>query len=298
MKKKPVNIQHQKINGHISMFIAAVYLMLILFGIVSVFEPGWLKELASSGKSTEALVMHEYGNNFLNNQEYEMAINQYRKALSINPDMGEAWANLGVALKQLQDYPNAMAAFEKAITFGNIPHDAVYYNMAEVFQTLGQPDKAVEYFYKSAEAAPFPMASYQKAGELLNNLGKYDQAFSAFDLALKHACTMHNCYVGMLKRDYHLFSDSLEKQNINRLTDRYKASPDLSHYDELTFQTALAKNPYLASIHNQIGYAYAMNKEYQKAIESFNTALKIKPDFQNARSNLNAAYSMLQKGGM
>jgi superkiller protein 3 len=298
MKKQNINIKHSLINRFISALIVSIYMMLLIFGGVSLFEPNWLKDLSSTGKSTEALTMQEYGNWFLNHNEYEMASGQYKKALSINPDMAEAWANLGVALKHMARHPEALAAFEKALTYKDIPHDAVYYNMAEIFQIQGKPDKAVEYFYKSAETASFPMISYQKAGELLNNQGKWGAAFEAFQNALENSYTMQNCYTGMLKRDYHLFTDTLDKQNIKLLKENYNAATDLKSYDETAFEMALAHNPFLASIHNQIGYAYAMNKEYQKAIESFNTALKIKPDFQNARSNLNAAYSMLQKGGM
>ncbi len=285
------------INGVISLFLVMIYSGLIIFGIISLLSPDWLKNLSVKGRVSEAITMQNYGDYFLNRQEYEMAISQYKKAIAINPEMAEAYVNLGVALKQSNDYENALAAFNKALEFENVMHDATYYNMAVIFQEQNKPEQAIQHFLKSASTAPFPVFSYQRAGELLNNMGRWNQAFETFNHAIENLFTMQNCYTGMLKRDYNLFDDENVKQKIKLLLDKGIENIDLSSYDEKAFNDALTRDPNLAGIYNQYGYTYAMNGNFEKAIEYFNLALQIKPDFQNARSNLNAAWNQLNAQG-
>lgn len=296
MKTPDINRKQNVVNGFISLFIVVVYSCLIIFGMVSLFEPGWLRDLSGTGKVSEATTMHTYGDQFLNREEYDMAIIQYRKALSINPDMSEAWINMGVAMRQQRDYEGALSAFEKALTYENVPHDATLFNMAEIFQEQNNPEQAVSYFLKSALISPFPMISYQKAGEILNNKGRWDRAFEVFNQALENVYTMKNCYRGMLKRDYHLYEDTLVKQNIDRLLKEDVDQTNFTMYDEKAFQDALSSDPHLAGIYNQFGYTFAMKGDYRRAIEYFTKALQIKPNFQNARTNLDAAWNMINKG--
>ncbi len=297
MKTQDLSTRQNTINGYISLCIIFIYTGLVLFGLVSIFEPNWLKDLSGTGRVSEAVTMHTYGDQFLNKQAYDIAITQYRKALKINPDMPEAWINMGVALKQKKDYEDALLAFDKALDYPDVPHDATYYNIAEIYQEQNKPEDAVAYFLKSATTAPFPMVSYQKAGEILNNKGKWNRAFEVFNMALENAFTMKNCYLGMLKRDYHLYDDTLVKHNIGRYLERGMEQTDFAVYDEKAFQDALSRDPHMAGCYNQFGYTFAMTGDYQRAIEYFNKALQIKPDFQNARSNLNAAWNMMNAGG-
>lgn len=281
------------INGVISLFLVMIYSGLVIFGITSLLEPDWLKNLSGTGRVSEAITMQNYGDYFLNRQEYDMAVTQYKKAIKINPDMAEAYINMGVALKLKKDYENSMAAFNKALEFENVMHDATYYNMAVIFQEQNKPEQGIQYFMKSAETAPFPMISYQKAGELLNNMGRWNQAFETFNHAIEHAFTIKNCYSGMLKRDYNLYDEENVKLSIKELMDKGIENIDLSSYDEKAFNDALTRDPQLAGIYNQFGYTFAMTGNFEKAIEYFNLALQIAPDFQNARTNLNAAYNRL-----
>jgi tetratricopeptide (TPR) repeat protein len=293
MKKNEKTFSDQKINKIVTLVISTIYFILVSFGIVSMVQPDWLKKMSTVGQVSEAVTMQNYGDYFLNNQNYMMAIAQYNKAIAINPQMAEAYSNRGIAWKFLKEYNNAMADFEKALTFDNILHDATYYNIAEIYYELNKLDLALEYYIKSAECAPFPLLAYQKAGELLNNTEQWDLAFETFNKALENSFTLKNCFRGMLLRDFYLFSDTVVKNEIATLLETGINNIDLSTYDEKAFNDALTRNPHIASIYNQYGYAFGMTGNYEKAIECFNIALQIKPDFQNARNNLNAAWNMI-----
>lgn len=295
MKSKVKPEEYKLTNMVISILILLIYATLLIFGITSLISPNWLRDLSKAGRVGEAVTMQYYGDHFLNTGDYEMAIIQYNKALLINPEMAEAHINRGVAYKLAGDYESALKSFEKGLEFEDALQDATYYNMAEIYQEQDKPDMAIQHFLKSAELAPFPLMSYQKAGEIMNNRAQWREATETFNKALANAFTMENCYLGMLKRDYHLFADTITRMKIKKLLDLGISSIDLSSYDEIVFNDALRRDPLLAGIYNQFGYTFAMTENYEKAIEFFNIALQIRPDFQNARSNLNAAYNRMSQ---
>lgn len=296
MKTPDKTKQDHTLNGIISMIITFIYASLIIFGIISLQNHDWLQRLSGKGKKTEAVTMQTYGDNFLNTGDYEQAINQYDKAISINPQMAEAYSNRGVALKMLKQYDAALQSFTKALEFKNKQQDAAYYNLGEMYRDQNNALKAIEYFYKAAETSPFPMDPYHKAGELLNNTGKWDQSLATFKLAIENSLTIENCYEGMLKRDYFLYDEDI-KSKIKALQEAGVNEQVLKSFDKKSFDDALNRNPVMAGICNQMGYAYAMQGDYQTALQNFTRAVQIKPDFFDAQKNLNAALKMINSAG-
>ncbi len=58
---------------------------------------------------------------------------------------------------------------------------------------------------------------------------------------------------------------------------------------------ALRREPENAKIHNSLGIAYAEQGEMEKAVKSFSKAVTIKPDYHNARDNLERGLRELRK---
>ncbi len=291
MKNTENSSLENQINKFIGIVIFSFYLILIIFGIISLNSPDWLKNISHIGRESESRTMKNYGDYFLNNKEYEMAIAQYNKAIAINPNLSEAYSNLGIAYKFIGDNKAAITHFEKALSYDSTLHDATYFNIAEILNKVGKPNKAISYYIKSAEISPFPLYALQKAGEILNNTKQWNLAIETFNKALENNFTMKNCYNGMLKRDYYLFLNKETKKEIKKFIDLGIDNIDLSSYDEKIFNKYMNDYPEVAGVYNQYGYTYAMLGNFDEAINYFNLALEIKPDFQNAKNNLNAAYS-------
>lgn len=76
------------------------------------------------------------------------AIACYRKGLEYAPQAGEQWLDLGILLRQLQDYPQAMDAFYQACIHGDPGYNGCLYagNMAEL---LGDDQAAIGYYRMS-----------------------------------------------------------------------------------------------------------------------------------------------------
>jgi protein O-mannosyl-transferase len=58
----------------------------------------------------------------------------------------------------------------------------------------------------------------------------------------------------------------------------------------LLWSDAVRKSPNKARPHNNLGYAYALRDDWDRAIEEFRTAARLDPDFLLARKNLRDAY--------
>jgi tetratricopeptide (TPR) repeat protein len=58
----------------------------------------------------------------------------------------------------------------------------------------------------------------------------------------------------------------------------------------LLWSDAVAKSPNKARPHNNLGYAYALRDDWDRAIEEFRTAARLDPDFILAQQNLRDAY--------
>lgn len=64
----------------------------------------------------------------------------------------------------------------------------------------------------------------------------------------------------------------------------------LYHDRLLLWSDAVAKSPNKARPHNNLGYAYALRDDWDRAIEEFRTAARLDPDFILAQQNLRDAY--------
>lgn len=58
----------------------------------------------------------------------------------------------------------------------------------------------------------------------------------------------------------------------------------------LLWSDAVAKSPYKARPHNNLGHAYAQSGQWERAIEEFRVAARLKPDYVLAQDNLRRAY--------
>jgi len=79
---------------------------------------------------------------FLQQQEYQQAVEAFTQAIRINPKMAEAYSNRGIAWKGLGDIEKAITDFTRAITLAPRLAEA-YCNRAGMWYMLGKWDKAV-----------------------------------------------------------------------------------------------------------------------------------------------------------
>lgn len=90
---------------------------------------------------------------YYDNQQFDIAIQHYRIALSLDPSYGLAWNNLGAALEKKADQQGAKNAYMTAIRI-NSKHAEAHNNLGAIYSEEGQIQDAYTHFTAAISANP------------------------------------------------------------------------------------------------------------------------------------------------
>lgn len=82
------------------------------------------------------------------------AISDYNKALQINPNMAEAFANRGTVFIRQANYTKALVELDRALSLQLEQPAAVYYNRGIVHERIGDLASAYKDYLKATELKP------------------------------------------------------------------------------------------------------------------------------------------------
>ncbi|MFM6629845.1 MAG: tetratricopeptide repeat-containing serine protease family protein, partial [Microcystis panniformis] len=119
-----------------------------------------------------------YGNRgllYYNQQKYELALSDYDKAIEINPNYAMAYNNRGVLYIDLQKYELALADFSKAIEINRNFAEA-YANRGLLYYNLQKYDLALSYYIKDIEINTNDAYAYGNRGLLYAELKQTEKA--------------------------------------------------------------------------------------------------------------------------
>ena len=115
------------------------------------------------------------GNTYFGQQDYEKAIEQYRKSIEINPSFAGAYNSIGYAYRPLEKYDDAETAFKKYIEL--IPGDPnPYDSYAELLMKTGRFDESIAQYKKALSVDQHFSNSYIGIATDLMFQGKHDEA--------------------------------------------------------------------------------------------------------------------------
>ena len=113
----------------------------------------------------------------------EKAKECYEKAIKIKPNFISAHQNLGLMFQKLGNYEEAKKCYQKVINVN--PHSInVQYNLGLVFQKLGNYEKARKCYEKVININPKIAEAHNNLGIVYANIGKYDQAINCYSEAI------------------------------------------------------------------------------------------------------------------
>ena len=99
--------------------------------------------------SHHAGALHDLGNTYLMEHQPEKGLQYLKRALAVEPNDPQLHRDLGMGYSELHDYRRAEAEFKIAVP---TDHDgSLHYNLARVYQALGEKDKAATEFALSAQ---------------------------------------------------------------------------------------------------------------------------------------------------
>ena len=229
----------------------------------------------------EAAVAQQHG-------DFETAIADFRKALSLNPKLMEAHAGLGAALAGAGQLDAAIA--EDARVLESFPqNDAVRMNLAMAYYRTSNWNQARAEFEKLHAAHPSDSRVIILLGYTYNKLGREADAVS---LLAPLEPRLQDDYQFEYAYAYALIRSGKQDLGLPRLEKLAKAKNSAEAWllagttrylrDEMTLacadlDAAIALNPKLPGLYTMLGQARYANKDFAGASASFQAALRSNP---------------------
>ncbi|MCA2812917.1 MAG: tetratricopeptide repeat protein [Microcystis sp. M090S1] len=207
-------------------------------------------------------------------QKYELALDDYNKAIELNPNHANAYNNRGNLYQDLQKYELALDDFNKAIEIN--PNFAIlYYNRGVLYRLQEKYDLALSDYSKAIDINPNFAEAYVNRGLLYQeDKKKYDLALSDINKAIELNPNYAEAY----------YNRGLLYKNLQKY--------DLALSD---WNKAIDINPNLAEAYVNRGVLYRLQEKYDLALSEYNQAIDINPKFAGAYYNRGVLYRLQEK---
>jgi tetratricopeptide (TPR) repeat protein len=125
--------------------------------------------------------------------DFQGAIADLDKAITINPEYAEAYNNRGLTYKALRDYQKAIADLDKAIVL-NPKLALAYTNRGMIYHALKEYPKAIADLDKAIEINANHIYAYNSRGNIYADLKDYPKAIADYTKAIEINPEYANAY--------------------------------------------------------------------------------------------------------
>lgn len=196
--------------------------------------------------------------------DFVKALAYMKKATELDPKFANAFNNLGLVYRRTEDYQLAIRAFNRSIELDS-QNSSAYNNRGLAYLDLKEFELAIDDYSKAIAIEP-DATIYVNRAYVYKILGEFDLALADCNRALK------------LKPQY--ADGFFGRGNIYRDLKDYKRA--IAEYDR-----AISLNPRKAQFYINRGAVYYILKNPELAIQNWRKALELNPDSESARNNLN-----------
>jgi len=201
------------------------------------------------------------------------AVPVLERVCMLAPGVPAFQANLGLAYMRCRSFPEALAAFDRAIAAQPDLFEP-HLHRGMTLQEMQRPQEALESFSRAAALRDEP-ASRNFRALTLDELGRYDEALEAFRQALARDSEnplAHSNYAHALVR----------------LQRHAEALPVL--------EKAVAMAPEMAGMHYNLGEPLKALGRLEEALAAYDRAIALEPEMANAHINRGLVLSHLGRG--
>jgi len=181
--------------------------------------------------------------------KYEEAKQVYDAILALREEK-DAYFLRGNVLLELSDYEAAKADFDKVIAMDSKNYDRLI-EIYRVLEHFGYRELGQQYLQTALDAGGSKMKAYDM-GRIYYYMGEYQKAYIALEEARTEGNAESYLYLGKA----------------------YEATGDYN-YASTVYKDYLSKHTDNAEVYNQLGLCEMAKKDYQKALQAFQTAMQI-----------------------
>ena len=138
---------------------------------------------ASSGAAMDAASLVDRGLAFQQQGDIERAIQDYTRALELDPQYALAYYDRGTAYQQRRELGLAIADYSRAVAL-DPGHTDGFYNRGLAYLTSGQAELALADLTRVLASDPRYLGALQSRGVVYHLLGSYQRAIADFNAAL------------------------------------------------------------------------------------------------------------------
>jgi tetratricopeptide (TPR) repeat protein len=219
-------------------------------------------------------------------KKYDQAFEANKKAIAINPNEPLGYSNQASVLYFQKNYKEALKFADQSIEISrknNLPiSNDTWFTRGDALAALEKYKEAASSYYEAVKIKEDFTPAWNAFAKVLEKVGEYDQAIEVYQKATEIDPQYYYAWEGL--------GNVLLKQGKNNQA--------VEAYDQvITIVQELPQDVRISyplhGIWNSKGKALLAEGEYVKAIDSFNKALEIKPDFASAAFNLGQTYVKL-----
>ena len=207
-------------------------------------------------------------------KQYDKAVEAYKLAINLNPNLPAAYYGLGVAYVNMGRMPDALEPMRTAVRLA--PTNANSHRvLGQILGHLQHFDDGLAEMYEARRLNPNDANVHNEIGNiLLDAFGKFDEALAAYMEARRLNPNLpfvhHNIGLTMMKQGR--FAEAIAP-----------------------FEEALRLNPNYRNARYFLADAYTKTRNYDQAIDSWSKFLELVPNGPDALTN--RAWTYLYKGG-
>lgn len=189
------------------------------------------------------------------------ALEEYKKALSINPNDADIYNNLGIYYNKMHLFDDAVQHLVQCLKI-NPKHAKAYNNLGVVLTKQRRLDEAVQAFQQAIALNPLYPDAHNNLGIAYYRKGHMDKAEHEFKLAIEiepYHAEAHND-LGILYNDKYLFDDAIRE-----------------------FEMAVRIKPGYANAHMNLGAVlFKHRKDKEHALFHLKESIRIDPEQEQA----------------
>ena len=202
--------------------------------------------------SQNARQHYKAGLEYMENNYYNDAIEQFSKAIELYPKYAEVYEARGKAFENIGEYIKAAEDYQRSAVFNNNSAEN-YRNAARLYFKLNNYTSAIEYIDKSILIKPKYSEAYQLKAEILLSQNELHKAYDAADKALSFNDDAHNYYL------HGVISEKLE----------------LSSVAEKNYEKAISKDKSFEKVYISLAEIQLKNGNTEEAFKTCSEVIKI-----------------------